>query len=244
MGNDEVGSEMLTFGLTKIGDISKNLHYLIATGNLRSRSGLGLQQMAGLVVTAEKINFARFYCHFRTIHRGAYFMEMKTTTPRKLPPAAWGFICPSNTPDGPPCGLMNHLAHTVGINMIEYDCSELEKLLPQLGMKSLCGLANDSDTPIVLNGKLLGWIDKDKAYKLEKELRKRKLSTGAEVPNTLEIVHCPKPLDLSEAVTNPGIYLFTDPARFMRPVWNLIENKIEMIGCMGNGFKYKNHYYD
>ena len=100
-----------------MGDIGKDLNYLIATGNLRSKSGLGLQQMAGLVVTAEKINFARFYCHFRTIHRGAFFMEMKTTTPRKLATAAWGFICPVNTPDGPPCGLMNHLAHT-GITRI------------------------------------------------------------------------------------------------------------------------------
>ena len=116
-GDDEVGSNALGFACGKVGDIGKDLNYLIATGNLRSKSGLGLQQMAGLVVTAEKINFARFYCHFRTIHRGAFFMEMKTTTPRKLATASWGFICPVNTPDGPPCGLMNHLAHT-GITRI------------------------------------------------------------------------------------------------------------------------------
>ena len=102
--------------------------------------------MAGLVVTAEKINFARFYCHFRIIHRGAFIMEMKTTTPRKLATASWGFICPVNTPDGPPCGLMNHLAHTVSINMKTYETRKLLELLPSLGAKGLGTFANEADS--------------------------------------------------------------------------------------------------
>lgn len=35
---------------------------------------------------------------------------MKTTTVRKLLPESWGFLCPVHTPDGGPCGLLNHLA--------------------------------------------------------------------------------------------------------------------------------------
>lgn len=34
---------------------------------------------------------------------------MKTTTVRKLLPEAWGFLCPVHTPDGGPCGLLNHI---------------------------------------------------------------------------------------------------------------------------------------
>ena len=93
------------------------------------------------MVETKKINFARFYCHFRTIHRGAFFMDMKTTTPRKLATASWGFICPVNTPDGPPCGLMNHLAHTVKINLKAYKIDKLVQLLPSLGMKTLTTVA-------------------------------------------------------------------------------------------------------
>lgn len=52
----------------------------------------------------------RFLANFRSIHRGAYFTEMKTTTVRKLLPEQWGFICPVHTPDGGPCGLLNHLS--------------------------------------------------------------------------------------------------------------------------------------
>ena len=35
---------------------------------------------------------------------------MKTTTVRKLLPESWGFLCPVHTPDGSPCGLLNHLS--------------------------------------------------------------------------------------------------------------------------------------
>ena len=42
---------------------------------------------------------------FRCVHRGAYFMQMKTTTVRKLLPESWGFLCPvSNHSD-------NRVAH-------------------------------------------------------------------------------------------------------------------------------------
>ncbi len=61
-------------------------------------------------VVAEKLNFFRYLSHFRSVHRGAYFTEMRTTTVRKLLPESWGFMCPVHTPDGSPCGLLNHLA--------------------------------------------------------------------------------------------------------------------------------------
>ena len=37
---------------------------------------------------------------------------MRTSTVRKLLPEAWGFLCPVHTPDGTPCGLLNHLSAT------------------------------------------------------------------------------------------------------------------------------------
>jgi len=52
------------------------------------------------------------------------------------------------------------------------------------------------------------------------------------VPDTLEIVHCPAPENKGEAVMFPGINLLTEPARMYRPLLNLREDKIEMIGIM------------
>lgn len=62
----------------------------LATGNLVSPSGLDLQQASGFTIVAEKLNWLRYISHFRSIHRGAFFAELKTTTVRKLLPEAWG----------------------------------------------------------------------------------------------------------------------------------------------------------
>jgi DNA-directed RNA polymerase I subunit RPA2 len=89
--------------------IGKALEYFLSTGNLKSKTGLDLMQDKGFCVIADKLNNMRFLSHFRSIHRGAYFAEMKTTTVRKLLPESWGFLCPVHTPDGGPCGLLNHI---------------------------------------------------------------------------------------------------------------------------------------
>lgn len=59
---------------------------------------------------ADKLNFFRYLSHFRAVHRGAYFTSMRTSAVRKLLPEAWGFLCPVHTPDGTPCGLLNHMS--------------------------------------------------------------------------------------------------------------------------------------
>jgi len=59
---------------------------------------------------AERLNFLRFIAHFRGVHRGQFFTTMKTTKVRKLLPEAFGYLCPVHTPDGGPCGLLNHIA--------------------------------------------------------------------------------------------------------------------------------------
>ncbi len=63
-------------------------------------------------VIAPALNPRSYISHFRSIHRGAYFAELRTTTVRKLLPESWGFLCPVHTPDGSPCGLLNHFTAT------------------------------------------------------------------------------------------------------------------------------------
>lgn len=70
--------------------IGESLHYFLSTGNLSSPSGLDLQQTTGFTVVAEKLNFYRYISHFRMVHRGSFFAQLKTTTVRKLLPESWG----------------------------------------------------------------------------------------------------------------------------------------------------------
>ena len=65
-------------------DIGKRMMYLLSTGNLASRTGLGQTQKSGFTIVAEKLNFLRYLSHFRSVHRGAYFQELRTTTVRSV----------------------------------------------------------------------------------------------------------------------------------------------------------------
>jgi len=78
-------------------DIGSRMSNFLATGNLISPSGLDLQQASGFTIVAEKLNWSRYISHFRCIHRGAFFAELKTTTVRKLLPEAWGEYMHLNT---------------------------------------------------------------------------------------------------------------------------------------------------
>lgn len=92
-----------------------DLQSLVSTGNISSKSGIGMTQVTGLSIILEGLNRMRDLSHLRAIHRGSYFLEMKTVLPRRLTGEAWGFICPVHTPDGAPCGLLNHLAFNCAI---------------------------------------------------------------------------------------------------------------------------------
>lgn len=90
-------------------------------------------QNTGLCVVADKLNFIRYLSHFRCIHRGAAFAKMRTTSVRKLLPESWGFLCPVHTPDGEPCGLMNHMTAICEIVAPTLPTTSLPALLCSLG---------------------------------------------------------------------------------------------------------------
>lgn len=90
---DLFDSAWLKKAMERQGDIGKKVYYFLATGNVVSSTGLDLMQVAGYTIVAEKLNHWRYLSHFRSVHRGQFFTEMKTTSPRKLLPESWGFLC-------------------------------------------------------------------------------------------------------------------------------------------------------
>lgn len=93
----------------KTANIGPKMEYMLSTGNISNAADLGLSQSSGFTIIAEKVNYLRWLAHFRSVHRGQYFATLRTTTVRKMLPESWGFLCPVHTPDGSPCGLLNHL---------------------------------------------------------------------------------------------------------------------------------------
>lgn len=207
-------------------DLGSGLGYFLSTGNLTSPSGLDLQQTAGYTVVAEKLNFLRFISHFRMIHRGAFFAELKTTTVRKLLPESWGFLCPVHTPDGAPCGLLNHLAHKCKIMTDSVDASKLPALISELGAVDTSSAATDESVVVMLDGKIVGWSSPLESKRIADTLRHWKVEGNHGVPLQLEVGYVPP----SNGGSYPGIFLASKPARMVRPVKYLPLQKQDFVG--------------
>lgn len=205
----------------------------LATGHIYSDTGLGLMQDKGLTIVAENINRMRYMSHFRSVHRGAFFQEMRTTEARQLLPDAWGFICPVHTPDGAPCGLLNHLTMNCIVTDLpdETKCNNIPSVLTELGMLPIKNVQNTEvnvkDCYVAqLDGKVIGYVQDSVASQLVEGLRLLKIK-GEVIPDTMEIVLVPKKKVPGQF---PGLFIFTSPARMMRPLNNLVANQIEYIG--------------
>ena len=207
-------------------DLGQALEYFLATGNLVSPTGLDLQQVSGFTVVAEKINFYRFISHFRMVHRGSFFAKMKTTTVRKLLPESWGFLCPVHTPDGTPCGLLNHLSHKCRVQTSALDVSGLPELVSSLGVAQTPAATLEHSVVVQLDGRILGFCPPKRAKLIADTLRYWKVEGSHGVPLHLEIGHIP----FSSAGQYPGVYMFSSPARMMRPVRYLPLDKMDYVG--------------
>ncbi|MCJ1426764.1 DNA-directed RNA polymerase I subunit RPA2 [Sticta canariensis] len=207
-------------------DVGLIVEYFLSTGNLASPSGLDLQQTSGFTIVAEKINFYRFISHFRVVHRGSYFAQLKTTTVRKLLPESWGFLCPVHTPDGTPCGLLNHLARKCRITTRDLDVAAVPQLLAQLGVSDFSSASLDESVAVQLDGRILGFCSPMQAQVIGDTLRHLKVEGSHGVPAELEIGYVPN----SNGGQYPGIYIFSQAARMIRPVKYLPLDKEDFVG--------------
>ena len=207
-------------------NIGGPLEYFLSTGNLISASGLDLQQNSGFTVVADKINFYRFISHFRMVHRGSFFAQLKTTTVRKLLPESWGFLCPVHTPDGSPCGLLNHLAHKCKITTEDLNISAIPRLLMGLGVSDLASITPDDSVVVQIDGRLLGFCSPKQARVIADTLRYWKVEGTHQVPLELEIGYIPS----MKGGQYPGIYLSSQASRMIRPVRYLPLDKQDFVG--------------
>ncbi|XP_077463108.1 DNA-directed RNA polymerase I subunit RPA2 isoform X1 [Stigmatopora argus] len=211
-------------------ELTKPFEYLLATGNLSTKTGMGLVQNTGLCVLADKLNFIRYLSHFRCVHRGASFAKMRTTSVRKLLPESWGFLCPVHTPDGEPCGLMNHMTASCRVVTDWPPDTGLPAVLCSLGVAPADGVPARPFSecyPVLLDGALVGWVEAELAPGVARALRRFKVLREKKVPQWTEIVLVPK---TGKASLYPGLFLFTTPCRMMRPVRNLDLGRREYIG--------------
>ena len=215
--------------------VCRGLDYFVATGNLPHKSGLVGLQSAGITVTADSINRLRFLSHFAAVHRGAFFTEMRSSGVRQLRPEAWGFICSVHTPDGSPCGLLNHLTKICRIQSQLGNSDAAVRALLRLGViewQSTAANTNDEfQFPVFVDGCLVGYLPESRAVSTVSGMRALKCNGIDKMTQGTEICFIPRRKS-GLAAPSPGLFVFTNPARFLRPVRNLKLNKVEMVGTL------------
>ncbi|KAK1256915.1 DNA-directed RNA polymerase II subunit RPB2 [Acorus gramineus] len=231
--------------------VGRLVENMLKVGSLAAGSAVELPQMVGLTIQAERLNFLRFISHFRSVHRGAYFTKMRTTSVRKLLPESWGFFCPVHTPDGEPCGLLNHMSSTCRItnyydsrgyikDYLKYKKSILTVLVG-IGMSPSLPKLETSGPPealnVLLDGCVVGSIISTKIEQAVMHIRGLKLSATSGIPDDLEVGYVP----LTMGGAYPGLYLFTSPSRFVRPVRNISNpfgrnQGVELIGSFEQAY--------
>jgi len=235
------------YGMISSGGIGKKVQHFLSTGNIISSTGLDLMQVSGYTIVAEKLNFLRFCAHFRSVHRGQFFLEMKTTAVRKLLPDQWGFLCPVHTPDGGPCGLLSHLALKCQVmaypaQMEGGELKDLNELLISWGVAPTgtggergdgCGISNFTSLPVMVDGRVVGGASVKLCKSIAAQLRSLKVQEKPIVPPTLEVAYIPPGM---KGGPYPGLFLFTIAARVVRPVLQRASGRTEYIGPMEQPF--------
>jgi len=235
------------YGMLSSGGIGKKVQHFLSTGNIISSTGLDLMQVSGYTIVAEKLNFLRFCAHFRSVHRGQFFMEMKTTAVRKLLPDQWGFLCPVHTPDGGPCGLLSHMA--LKCQCMAYPAEtkgeglqDLDELLISWGVVPNGsggesgdgrGISSYTNLPVMVNGRVVGGASVKLCKSIASQLRSLKVQAKPIVPPTMEVAYIPPGM---KGGPYPGLFLFTIGARVVRPVLQRASGRTEYIGPMEQPF--------
>ena len=138
----------------------------------------------------------------------------KSIGPRKLHNSQWGYVCPTESPDGGNVGIINHLSI---ISSVSFSISEdgiydalIDHYMITLNDIVYSDLYNC--TKIFLNGKFIGvHRDPKRLYKIMKLL---KLNS---IINILTSIY--RNIDLNE------IYIFCDAGRIIRPIFVLKRDK-------------------
>eukprot|EP01094_Clydonella_sp_ATCC50884_P028159 TRINITY_DN8364_c1_g1_i1.p1 TRINITY_DN8364_c1_g1~~TRINITY_DN8364_c1_g1_i1.p1 ORF type:complete len:1149 (-),score=395.42 TRINITY_DN8364_c1_g1_i1:341-3787(-) len=218
--------------MERAGRVDQRMEYFLATGNVMADSSLDFMQKTGFVIMAEKLNHLRYISHYKAVHRGQYFTTMKTTQVRKLLPESWGFLCPVHTPDGSPCGLLNHMSQScvVTTSASQESPGGTEAALLALGMQpeEWPTPPGPAAIPVLLNGRVVGHLAPQLAHKVERQLRVFKAKRMRGIPSCLEI----SLIDGKWSPQFPSLELQTTLCRMMRPVHNLSTNSVEYIGSL------------
>jgi DNA-directed RNA polymerase II subunit RPB2 len=184
----------------------------MATGNWGLKNNINKQ---GVSQVLNRLTYMSTISHLRRVST-PIDSSGKLILPRKLHNTAWGYICPSETPEGQSVGVVKNLAmqceitNTGHIDYINYLLKDMiisfKEVEPDEFNKSLY-------TKLLINGDWIGFCEQpDEIMKLLKYNRESA---------TISIY-----VSFYWDVMNNSIFIFTDAGRFIRPLLKVKDNKL------------------
>jgi DNA-directed RNA polymerase II subunit RPB2 len=189
--------------------ITDGLKYALATGNWKTKDAT-----TGRVGVSQSLSRAAFISCISQLRRvdSNIESEQKMIPPRKLYGDQWGFLCPNETPEGQPTGLVYQMALTAQISTSSKN--------PNLF--STTKFHKRGKIPVYHNGLPVGRVsDGMKTCDDIKELRRNRLLA----------------LDLSVVFLNDSVHVWTDAGRIYRPVLVVEDGKLKMTQDIVNDLK-------
>ena len=151
----------------------------------------------------------------------------KLIEPRKLHNSSWGFICPAETPEGAPVGVVKNLSYMTHVSIrsnskIIYDI--IDEYIIKLDINNIIG--NYDNVKVIINGNWIGYVNKPyKFYMLLKQKKYECILT----PYTSIV------FDFKEK----EILIRNDAGRLLRPLIKIKNNKFLITENIMNDIKEK-----
>jgi len=189
--------------------IDVGLRSSLATGNFGSAK-LGGPTKIGVSQVLNRLNFISSISHLR---RCSTPIEKtgKLIPPRKLHNSQWGYVCPSETPEGHSVGVVKNMATTASVSItsdpyIVYSFLDETGLLKKL--KDTSAEEKFTGTRIFVNGVWRGMVSNDNTITLVDTLRKAKRAG---------IIHIHTSVIWKYALRE--LWLSTEAGRLIRPLY-------------------------
>lgn len=182
----------------------------LATGNFGSAKAGGPTKI-GVSQVLNRLNYISGISHLRRISTPIE-KTGKLIPPRKLHNTQWGYICPSETPEGHSVGVVKNMSSTAIVSIysnpgVTRDYIQTLNVLKPL--QTTTAAYKHSHTRVFLNGAWIGMIDVKDTLETLSKLRKAK---------QCGLIHIHTGIIWKPALKE--IWLTTEAGRMLRPLYN------------------------
>ncbi len=208
--SNQVLNELNIVKVIKPNYIENILKSALATGNWGLKNTINRQ---GVSQVLNRLTYMSTLSHLRRVST-PIDSSGKLIGPRKLQNTQWGYICPSETPEGQSIGVVKNLSVTCEItNDIEsrHILVYLKDYIIEIDQIDIYSLDKTKTTKLFINGDLLGYIEKPNLF-IEDFKHKRK--------NKCIHYHT----SIHWEYSSNSIKIFSDKGRCIRPLLVDIDN--------------------